>query len=140
MDIMEAMKYGLDISTLETMYYGAKALDYVALKYLYTAEINNFWNEMSKDPDNNELRAWFRMEMSFKYHTRTSDMLDAISVLKGLFNKAWLNEYETFRLGIGLGKYDLELQNWLNLQKKMESRVGDFSEDNPLPALEGYFD
>jgi len=139
-ELMKAMKFGIDSTTLATIFYGAKALDYIALKYMYAGEINDFWEELMENPDDDQLRSWFRMEMSFKYHTRTSDMLDAISVLKDLFRDAWLNEYTPFRLGIGLGKYDLELQNWLTLQKKMESRVWNFSRENPLPPLHPYFD
>jgi len=136
--LLEVLDQDNRFGTLSTFYYGAKTLDYIALKYLYAGEIHDFWKELEKDPENQELRRWFRMEISFKYHTRTSDLMDAITVLKDLFEKTWRDEYTDFRLGIGLGKYDQELGNWLNLQKSMERRVN-FHKEDPFPSLEEYF-
>ena len=82
---------------------------------------------------------WMRMEVTFKYHTRTQDMLDAIIEVKEMYEKAWLNEYTTFRLGVGVGKYDLEFQYWLKMQRRMDEICRYYDPDNKLPSLESLF-
>ena len=61
-------------------------------------------------------------------------MLDMIVITKEAFKRAWMNEYEPFRLGVVLGKYDLEFQYWLKLQRRMENLR--FKEGEALPPLE----
>jgi hypothetical protein len=137
--LREALAYGMDTITLFAMLTGAKTLDYIALKYMYAAEIADFWKQLDEAEDKDEMRRWMHMEVSFKYHTRTSDMLDAIIELKEMFRKAWLNEYNTFRLGVGLGKYDLEFQYWLRLQRRLDAIRRDYKAGDELPALESLF-
>ncbi len=95
-------------------------LDYLTLKYIYANEIARFWKRLDEDEDKEERLLWVYREVSFKYHTRTQDMMDAITELKTLFHKAWDHEYEDFRLGIALDKYDLEFQSWLKMQIRLE--------------------
>jgi hypothetical protein len=80
------------------------------------------------------------MEVSFKYHTRTQDMLDAIIELKEMYKKAWLNEYHTFRLGVGLGKYDLEFQYWLKMQRRMDEFCRQYEPNAIWPSLESLYE
>jgi len=137
--IREALKLGGDKKTFTAMLAGAKMLDYLALKYMYAGEIADFWQQFGKNPDN-EMRHWMAMEVTFKYHTRMSDMQDAIIETRELFQKAWLNEYTAFRLGVALGKYDLEFQYWLRMQRRMEKICRDYRIGSSLPALETLFD
>lgn len=65
-------------------------------------------------------------------------MMDAIIETKEIFRKAWLNEYTPFRLGIALGKYDLEFQFWLKFQRRLENL--NYREGETLPSLESLVD
>lgn len=134
--IKEVQKYGVDTTTFYAMLTGARMLDYLALKYLYADEIAEFWKQMTENTKDKSLPGLIYREITFKYHTRTSDMLDAIIELKEIFQKAWLNEYTPFRLGVALGKYDLEFQYWLRLQRRLEEVNRNFRADEPVPSLE----
>lgn len=138
-NLREALEYGKDTITLYAMLTGAKMLDYLALKYIYAGEMADFWNQLEEAEDKDEMRRWLHMEVSFKYHTRTSDMLDAVIELKEMYEKAWLNEYTTFRLGVGLGKYDLEFHYWLKMQRRMDEIRSHYKAGEKLPSLESLF-
>ncbi len=137
--ILKALRHNQDTISLFAMLTGAKMLDYVALKYIYAGEIADFWNQLEKHPDKMQMQQWLRMEVTFKYHTRTQDMLDAIIDLKEMYRRAWLNEYQYFRLGVGLGKYDLEFQYWLELQRRMDKICSQYKSGEKLPSLESLF-
>jgi len=63
-------------------------------------------------------------------------MLDGILETKELFRKAWLMEYTPFRLGVAMGKFDLEFQFWLTLQRRLEKLNQNYKEGDALPSLE----
>jgi hypothetical protein len=128
------LKYGIDTISLTAMLAGARMLDYIGLKYLYAGEIAGFWKQLTENPSAAEFRLLISIETRAKYHSRTSDMLDAIIETKEIFQKAWLNEYTPFRLGNALGKYDMEFQFWLRFQRRLESLS--FREGEALPSLE----
>jgi len=132
--IRSAMKYGIDSTSLIAMLAGARMLDYIGLKYLYAGEIAGFWKQLSDKPGTGDFRLLVSIETRAKYHSRTSDMMDAIIETKEIFQKAWLNEYTPFRLGNSLGKYDLEYQFWLKFQRRLE--VLNYREGEALPSLE----
>jgi len=138
-NLREALEYSMDTITIYAMLTGAKMLDYLSLKYIYAGEIAEFWQQLEEAEDKDEMRRWMHMEVSFKYHTRTSDMLDAVIELKEMYEKAWLNEYNTFRLGVGLGKYDLEFQYWLKMQRRMDEIRSHYKAGEKLPPLESLF-
>lgn len=108
-----------DSTTLFAMMAGAKMLDYISLKYIYSVEINQLWNEFYTTKNFTEWESKIYFEVAYKYHTRIGDLMDDISQLKLNFTQAWLNEYTPFRLEIALAKYDIELQFWLRLQSRM---------------------
>lgn len=132
--LRNALKYGIDTTSLYAMFAGTKMLDYVALKYIYASEIAGFWKQMIENPNVFEFRSLIGHETREKYHSRTSDMQDAIIETKEIFQKAWSNEYTPFRLGIALGKYDLEFQFWLKFQRRLENL--NYVEGEALPSLE----
>lgn len=132
--IRSALKYGVDTTSLFAMLAGAKMLDYIALKYLYASEIADLWKQFNEKPNAADFRLLISIETKAKYHSKTSDMLDAIIETKEIFQKAWLNEYTPFRLGIALGKYDMEFQFWLRFQRCLENLS--YHEGEALPSLE----
>jgi hexosaminidase len=134
-NLLSAMNGVMDTSMLFTLYTGARMLDYLALKYLYAGEIDGFWKQINESANKSETMGKLYMELPFKYHTRTSDMLDGIIAVKELFHRAWLMEYTNFRLGVALGKFDLEYQFWLKFQRRLE-QLNRHYKDGELPSLE----
>ncbi len=133
--LKEAMQLCKDTITLHAMITGAKLLDYLALKYLYALEINELWQQNKQHKNKAEWSKMFYYEVAHKYHTRTSDMLDAITELKGSFEQAWRNEYQPFRLAIALGKYDTEFQFWWKLQMQLNAFLEEYKAGDPLLDL-----
>ena len=134
--LLSALKEGIDTSTLFTLYTGARLLDYLALKYLYAGEIADFWKQINESSNKIDTMRKLYMELAYKYHTRTSDLLDGIVTTKELFSKAWLMEYTTFRLGVALGKFDYEYQFWLKFQLRLERLYQHYNDGDALPSLE----
>ncbi len=132
--IRSAIKYRIDTLSLTAMLAGAKMLDYIGLKYIYAGEIAGYWKQLSEKPNRDDFTLFISRETRAKYHSRTSDMQDAILETKDIFLKAWQNEYEPYRIGVATGKFDMEFQFWLRFQRRLENLS--FREGEPLPALE----
>lgn len=132
--IREAMEYGIDSVSLTALLAGAKMLDYVGMKYLYAGQIASFWKNMDENPSSDFFYKFIKRHTNNWLHSLTFDMMDAISIVKGIFQEAWLNEYTPFRLEMALAKYEAELQFWLRFKRSIDD-LG-YQEDKALPSLE----
>jgi hypothetical protein len=133
--LRDALKSGVDSTTLFSMLVGAKMLDFLALKYLYAGTINEMYEKYRKKRDAREFRMLMG-EVTAYYHSKTVDMFDAIVEGKEMFRKAWLNEYTDFRLGIPMAKFDMELQYWFRVQKRLDSLRWNYKDDEEFPPLQ----
>jgi hypothetical protein len=117
------------------MLVGAKELDLLALKYLYAGNIAEMHKKYSKKRDLKEFRM-IMGEVTAYYHSKTVDMYDAIVETKEMFRKAWLNEYTPFRLGIPMAKFDMELQYWFKISKRLNTLAWNYKDNEELPNLQ----
>ncbi len=125
---------GADPATFISLEACARMIDFAALKHIYAREIADFWRELGPKPDREAAFNLIHNEVSFKYHTRTSDLMDAVSVIKDRFREAWLAEFRPFRLNVALAKFDVELAVWWKLQRRFQELVKRL--DAGLPPLE----
>lgn len=132
--IVEARREGGDEAVLGPLEACVRMTDFAALKQIYAREIAGFWSRLGPKPDPREALNLIHNEVSYKYHTRTSDMLDALSTIRDRFREAWLMEFTPFRLNIALAKFDAELAAWWKFQRRLQELVDDLSEG--LPPLE----
>jgi len=132
--ILKAGAAGVDPATFQSLEACARMIDFAALKHIYAREIADFWRQLGPKPDQSAAFELIHNEVSFKYHTRTSDMMDALSVIKDRFREAWLAEFTPFRLNIALAKFDVELAIWWKLQRRFQDMVKKL--DGGLPPLE----
>ncbi len=79
-------------------------------------------------------------ELVADYHSKTFYMMDDIMEVKEMFKKAYLNEYEPFRLGIAMGKFDYEFQFWLRLQRRLWTAKQHYFDKGTLPPFESIVD
>jgi hexosaminidase len=135
--IRSALKYGIDTTTMIAMLAGVKMIDYVSMKYLYAGQIADFWKQLNKNPSVTDFNLLISIETNSRVHGRNADMLDAIILTKDIFRRAWLNEYSPFRLGVIMGKFDLEFEYWLKFQRNLD--LIDYREDVPLVPLQSLF-
>jgi len=131
---MEALKAGKDPATFTAFLAGAKMLDFIGLKYLYAGEIGNFWKHLSENPNRADFTLLLSREIRAKYHSRISDMLDITLETKDIFLKAWNNEYEQYRIGWAVGRFDAEFQFWMRFWRALEQIT--YKEGEKLPPLE----
>lgn len=132
--ILKAEAAGVDPATFNSLEACARMVDFAALKHIYAREIADFWAQLGPKPDKGEALNLIHNEVSFKYHTRTSDMMDALSVIKDRFRDAWLAEFAPFRLNIALAKFDAELAIWWKLQRRFQAVTENLAAG--LPPLE----
>ena len=141
--IREALKFGVDTVTLYSMLVGARELDLLALKYLYAGEIVDFYNEFKDGKPRNTAndRDFSRLmsEISADYHSKVFYMMSDIVEVKEMFRKAYLNEYEPFRIGLAMGKFDYEFTFWLRLQRRLWAASQHYFEKGTLPAFDTFF-
>lgn len=141
--ILEAIKFGVDTATLYTMLVGARELDLLALRYLYAGEIIDFYNEFKggkpRNNDNDRDFEHLMDEISFNYHSKIFYMMGDIVQVKEMFRKAYLNEYEPFRLEIALSKFDYEFDFWLRLQRRLWAAKQHYFDKGTLPPFETVF-
>ena len=131
---------GADSAMIHTLVTGAAMLDYLAVKCLYANEIFEFWQEVEKSADRGKALSSFNMEVVSKYHTRTFDMQDFIAETKAMFRQAWLSEYTPFRLEIALRKYDMEMEFWIKLQRKLEKVCSNYDPGKKFPEWKSIID
>ena len=132
--LMDALKLKIDTASLFAMLTGAKRLDFIAQKYLYAGDISDMLKKYSRKRDSKEFRMMMG-EVTAYYHSKIVDMFDAIVENKEMFRRAWLNEYTSFRLGVPMAKFDMELQYWFKIQKRLDS-LRNYKDDEALPSLE----
>ena len=132
---MTAMSRDAGDLTLRTLMIGARLDDYVALKCIYAVEIARFWKQASESRTRNDVNGLLYRETSDRYHTRTSDLMDAVSELRGRFAQVWRAEYTEFRLQGTLDKFDLEFQYWWKVQMRIRELTEHYHNGDALPAL-----
>lgn len=136
--LRDALKSGVDTITLSAMLTGAKELDFISAKYLYAGEIADFHKRYAKKRDAKEF-AMHMSELTAYYHSKTVDMFDMIVETKEMFRKSWLNQYTPFRLGIPMAKFDMELQYWFKIQRRLDTLSG-YKANEDLPSLQSLLD
>jgi hypothetical protein len=132
--LRDALTFGIDTISLFAMQVGAKELDLLALKYLYAGTIADMHNKYGKKRDAKEF-GMMMGEITAYYHSKTVDLFDAVVETKEMFRQAWLNEYTSFRLGIPMAKFDMELQYWFKIQKRLDT-LRNYKDNEEFPSLQ----
>ncbi len=135
-EVHRALKAGGDPSMLDPLLVVARMLDYAAYRYLGALEISERWQQLSADfhPEN-----WWRefeSEVPYQSHSRLVDLMDAITQLREFYRTVWLAEYQPYRLGTTLGRFDAEYNYWRTLQSRFRNVGRHLDAKKGLPPLE----
>lgn len=123
---------GSDASVmLDDLVFASRLLDYAGLKFLYGLEIDEAWRALGPHPSRDRLNE-FIGNVASQQHGRLPDLMDGITGLRPHYEKAWLAEYQPYRMATALGRWDAEYQAWRRMQARLE---GYTTKDN-LPSLE----
>jgi hexosaminidase len=110
-------------------------LDYAGMKYLYAGEIAGFFRSAGKNPSRSDISFLLR-QTCVADHGRIADLLDAITTMREKYRSAWGDQYADYRLGVELGRWQLEYEYWAHFQMRLEDLFSTFKNGDTLPSLE----
>ena len=134
--LYRAMASGDKSEDLPSLLVGAQLLDYAGMKYLYALEISDSWAALPARPTKQQLADVLSQNIAFQVHSRTEDLMDAISQLKEPYRQAWLAQYTDYRLPTALGRWDAEYEYWRRAQSRLQHLSAGFHDHDALPSLQ----
>ena len=93
------------------------------------------WATLPAQATKQQLADVLSQGIAFQTHSRTSDLMDAITQLKEPYRRAWLGQYTGYRLGTALGRWDAEYQYWRRAQNRFMQLLGGFRDNDRVPPL-----
>ncbi len=133
-----AMNLARDNSTLTCLFLLARMIDYAAMRNLYAVEMADFWAQLGPHPKKEDVSFLLFAEINYHDHGRTADLMDTITELREAYRNEWLAEYNTYRLGAALAKWDSEFDYWWNFKRRLDSFANHFQDGQALPSLESF--
>ena len=132
-----ALAQGADPVTLESIRFGARFLDFAGQKFQTAPELQEAWRRLGDRRPKDQLW-WNEWESLTTYpdHSRLFDLMDAVTGIRTLYRREWLEEYTPYRMGTALGRFEKEYQYWLRLQEKLQAFSDSTREGTTLPPLE----
>jgi hypothetical protein len=135
-EAFRALKAGGDPATLNPLLLAARMLDYTSYRYLDALEIAERWQKLSTDFHPERWWREFESEVPYQSHSRVVDLMDAITQLREFYRSVWLAEYQPYRLGTTLGRFDAEYDYWRRLQSRFRNAGRHLDVKKGLPPLE----
>jgi len=133
--LMHAQSLGADPDPLASYLVGARLLDYAGMRYIYTLELEDLWASLPAHPTAQQIREVLAVGVDNSDHSRMADLLDGVTQLRPRYRAAWLSQYNDYRLGTSLGRWEAEYEYWRRAQKGFENFVSQFRTGEPLPPL-----
>jgi len=115
----------------------ARMLDYAGMRNLYAVEIADIWHQLGSRPKAEDVE-FYDGEIASHDHSRLADLMDAITGLREGYRQAWNEVYTPYRRGTILAKFDVEFQEWWNLQRRLNQFAGRFHDGDTLPPLDAF--
>jgi hexosaminidase len=136
-ELMTAIALGADSKTVNSLMIGSRLLDYAGQKFQTALQLTDLWRSLGpRRPDDERWWNEWESEVTYPDHSRLTDLMDAITELRAVYRDEWLREYEPYRLGTALGRWDAEYEYWRHLQEKL-LEFSDASHDGEiLPPLQ----
>ena len=135
----DAVTVGGDSTTLESLVFGSRLLDYAGQKFQTAPELKDLWSRLGPTRPDNETwwNEWEDM-VTYQDHSRLVDLMDAITELREAYRSAWLAEYTPYRLASAIGRWDAEYEYWRRLQSRLLEFSETSHEGDKLPPLESF--
>jgi len=132
-----ALASGADPFSLNSLLIGSRLLDYAGQKFQTPSELIDLWRRVgAKRPDPDTWWNVWESQVVYQDHSRTVDLMDAITELRTLYRAEWLEEYTPYRLASALGRWDAEYEYWRRFQQRLQQFSDGSHEGDVLPPLE----
>ncbi len=131
-----AISLGGDKTTLESLLFGSRLLDYAGQKFQTPPELEDLWRKLGPTRPGDEVwwNEWGSMT-TYQDHSRLVDLMDAITELRAQYRAAWLAEYAPYRLESAIGRWNAEYQYWRRMQYRLLTFSESSREGDKLPPL-----
>jgi hexosaminidase len=103
-------------SFINSLLVSAQLINYTASRFMWAKRICDRWKE-STMPDTKD--DFVIYDITYSCHGLLVDMMDECGELKKAYEKAWLDEYQPYRLNTMLGRFDVEQGLWRKLFLKV---------------------
>lgn len=134
--LVSALAAGEDPTTLNSLLFASRLLDYAGMRSLYAVEIGDLWQKQ-KDHAGTDDDLWEMLGIAMsETHGRFGDIMDSLSELHPVYQENWLAEYTRYRLASALLRFDNEYHYWWRFQKRYTQFRETYRKGAPLPALE----
>lgn len=132
-----ALSLGGDPTTLNSLLFGSRLLDYAGQKFQTAPELEDMWRGLgARRPED---QVWWNewcSQVTYQDHSRLVDLMDAITELRTAYRSEWLAQYTPYRLESALGRWGAEYEYWRRFQARLQDFSNSSPEGAPLPALE----
>jgi hypothetical protein len=134
-NIIAALAAGEDPTSLNSLLFAGRMLDYAGMRGLYALEIAELWQQI-RAKNGNDAELWDLMETTMSnFHGRIGDLLDTLTELRPQYRENWLAEYTSFRLEPALQNWTMEAQYWWHFQRRFFVLRSAYKPGQPLPAI-----
>ncbi|MGI4853158.1 MAG: glycoside hydrolase family 20 zincin-like fold domain-containing protein [Janthinobacterium lividum] len=126
-----------EVDALESMELGARRMDLIGLKFQLTDEIaagyaKAYALQNSKDKDSRAEVSRALIDIN-AVNGRLQDLRNNYSLLRDLYEQAWLKSYRLYWLQNNLQRYDLTIQLWLSRIDKVRSAQRQWDRSQSIP-------
>lgn len=136
--LREVMKNDEDRVTFEAMFAASKGLELLTTRYLFAGRIIDIHRDNLYSRDRTEFWQFLR-EVIALISSLSIDLYDNTVETKAAYERAWMNEYTSYRWAIASAKFDRELLFWFRVTDKLKE-LRDIPEDEELPPLSSFLD
>ncbi len=134
-----AISLGGDKTTLESLLFSSRLLDYAGQKFQTPPELEDLWSRLGPTRPSDEAwwNEWGSMTI-YQDHSRLVDLMDAITELRAQYRAAWLAEYIPYRLASAIGRWNAEYEYWRRMQIRLLTFSESSHEGDRLPPLSSF--
>jgi hexosaminidase len=133
-ELLSVAEAGVGADELQGLLVESRMLDYTALRYQYAVEMVAAWKHLGSHPARAQLDNDFDNIVVSQQHGKLPDLMEGISELKPQYEKAWLAEFTSYRLGAALGRWDAEYEFWRRLQARLLDVIETYEPGRELPS------
>jgi len=134
--LQRALEMTRDTYSLQSLLVDARMLDYTAMRYIYAAEIADFFQTLGTKPTQSDVHAILLREIWQVDHGRIADLMKATASLRDQYQAAWRQQYTDYALGVILAHFDAELEFWRQFAQRLWDTANTFKDGDTLPTLE----
>ena len=123
-------------SFINSLLVSARLINYTASRFIWAKRICDRWKE-STMPDKKD--DFVIYDITYSCHGLLVDMMDECGELKSVYEKAWLDEYQPYRLNTMMARFDVEQGLWRKLFLKVLDHRIQLKDDEVTKSFEELF-